>query len=136
MLELPLRLCKELSITEDDIDAKGHGNAVMKGRCNEALLGQIIQGILNDLCFHGGPRETSEVSDSLKAQMADIEAGTATLMPAANDLFDKWDRPGFSALFETLGDVRPAEVRHAMHGIEDDMPAGPAGPCIQPRNRS
>ena len=125
LLELPLRLSDELSITEDDIDAMGYGNAVMKGRCNEVLLGQIIQGILDDLCFYGSPQETAEISDSLKAQMADIEAGTATLTPA-DDLFDKLDRPGFSALFETLGDVRPAEVRHAMHGIEDDMPVGPA----------
>ncbi|MDR2012725.1 MAG: hypothetical protein LBQ20_06760 [Rhodanobacter sp.] len=125
LLELPLRLCEELSITEDDIDARGYGNAVMKGRCNEVLLGQIIRCILDDLCFHGGPQETAEVSASLKAQVADIEAGTVKLTPA-DDLFDKWDRPGFSALFETLGDVRPAEVRHAMHGIEDDLPVGPA----------
>jgi hypothetical protein len=26
----------------------------------------------------------------------------------------------------TLGDVRPAEVRHVMHDIEDDTPVGPA----------
>jgi hypothetical protein len=125
LLELPLRLSEELNIAEDDIDARGYGNAVMKGRCNEVLLGQIIQGILDDLCFHGGPEKTAEISDSLKAQMAEIDAGTAKLMPA-DDLFDNWDRPGFSTLFETLGDVRPAEVRHAMRDIEDDMPVGPA----------
>jgi hypothetical protein len=125
LLELPLRLSEELSITEDDIDARGYGKAVVKGRCNEVLLGQIIQGILDELCFHGGPEKATEISDSLKAQMAEIDAGTAKLTPV-DDLFEKWDRPGFSALFETLGDVRPAEVRHAMHGIEDDTPVGPA----------
>ena len=124
LLKLPLRLSEELNITEDDIDARGYGKAVMKGRCNEVLLGQIIQGILDDLCFHGGPEKTAEISDSLKAQMAEIDAGTAKLTPA-DDLFDKWDRPGFSALFETLGDVRPAKVRHAMHSIDDDTPVGP-----------
>ena len=125
LLELPLRLSEELNITEDDIDAKGYGKIVMKGRCNEVLLGQIIQGILDDLCFHGGPQETAEVSDALKAQVAEIEAGTAILTPA-DDLFEELDRPGFDTLFETLGDVRPAEVLHAMRGIEDDMPVGPA----------
>jgi hypothetical protein len=125
LLKLPLRLSGELSITEDDIDARGYGNAVMKGRCNEVLLGQIIQGILDDLCFHGGPQGAAEIRDSLKAQKAEIDAGTAKLTPA-DDLFDKWDRPGFSELFETLGDVRPSEVRHAMHNIEDDTPVGSA----------
>jgi hypothetical protein len=93
LLNLPLRLCEELSITEDDIDARGFGKAVMKGRCNEVLLWQIIQGILDDLCFHGGPQGAAEISDSLKVQMAEIDAWTAKLTPA-DDLFDKSDRPG------------------------------------------
>ena len=123
LLELPLRLCEELSIIEDDVDAKGYRNAVMQGRCNEVLLGQVIQGILDDLCFHGGPQETAEVSDALKAQVADIETGTAMLTPADN-LFGQFDQSGFDTLFETLGDVSPAEVRYAMHAIEDNMPVG------------
>ncbi len=125
LLELPLRLREELTITEDDLDAKNYGKTIGTGRCPEVLLGQVIQGILDELCFHGGPEEQAKVGDELKAQVAEIEAGTAELT-SADDLFEEWDRPGFDALFETLGGVHPTEVRHAMREIEDDMPAGPA----------
>jgi len=125
LLGLPLRLRAELTITEDDLDAKNYGKAIGTGRCQEVLLGQLIQGILDELCFHGSPEEQAKVGAELKAQLADLDAGTAELT-SADELFEQWDRPGFDALFETLGGVRPTEVRHAMREIEDDMPAGPA----------
>lgn len=125
LLELPLRLREELTIVEDDLDAKGWRETVATGRCTEVLLGQVIQGVLDELCFHGGPQEKEEVSDGLKAQLAEMEAGTMKTTPA-DDLFEELDRPGFVALFETLGGIRPAEVNRAMRAIEDDEPAGPA----------
>lgn len=125
LLDLPLRLCEELSIVEDDLDAKGWREPVATGRCTEMLLGQVIQGVLDELCFHGGPEEKAEVKDGLKAQLAEIEAGTMKTAPA-DDFFDALDRPGFEALFETLGGIRPSEVSRAMRAIDDDEPVGPA----------
>jgi len=128
LLELPLRLREELTIVEDDLDAKGWQEAVATGRCAEVLLGQVIQGVLDELCFHGGPQEKETMSDGLKAQLAELEAGTMKTTPA-DDLFEELDRPGFVALFETLGGICPAEVKRAMRAIEDDEPVGPALDC-------
>lgn len=66
-----------------------------------------------------------QVSADLKAQVAEIDTGTAELT-SGDDFFDEMDRPGFDALFETLGDVRPRAVRHVMCQLEDDETAGPA----------
>lgn len=128
LLDLPLRLCEELTIVEDDLDSKGWRETVATGRCAEVLLGQVIQGVLDELCFHGGPQEKEEASDGLKAQLAEMEAGTMRTTPA-DDLFEELDRPGFVALFETLGGIRPAEVSRAIRAIEDDEPVGPALEC-------
>ncbi|WP_156382506.1 hypothetical protein [Acidovorax sp. Leaf160] len=125
LLELPLRLCAELTLTEDDLDAKGYGVSIATVRCAEVLLGQVIQGIFDELAFHGSPQAQFEVMDELKAQLAEVKAGTAA-MTSADDLFEESDRPGFDALFETLGGVRTTEVSRAMRDIEDDMPVGAA----------
>lgn len=54
-LRLRLRLREELTIAEDDHDSKGWRETVATGRCAEVLFGQVIQGVLDELCFHGGP---------------------------------------------------------------------------------
>jgi hypothetical protein len=125
LLELPLRLREELSIAEDDIDAKAYAQPIASGRCDEVLLGQVIQGVLWELSFYGGPEDKAQVGADLKAQVEEIDAGTAELT-SGDDFFDELDRPGFDALFETLGDVRLRAVRHAMRQLEDDEAAGPA----------
>lgn len=125
LLELPLRLREEFDVTEDDLDAKGYGEVVAKGRCSEVTLGQVILAVLEELSFHGGPEGQAEFSAELESRVAEVDAGTAELI-CGDDVFDAYDRPGFDALFETLGEIRPAEVNRAMRQIADDEPAGPA----------
>lgn len=96
LLELPLCLREELTIVEDDLDSKGWREAVATGRCAEVLLGQVIQGVLDELCFHGGPQEKEAVRDGLMAQLAELEVGAMKTTPA-DDLFEELDRPGFVA---------------------------------------
>jgi hypothetical protein len=124
LLALPLRLNEEVTLTEDDLDAKGYGDIVATGRCSEILLGQVIQAVLEELSFHGGPQDQAEFAADLKAQVDEIDSGTAELV-SGDDLFEELDRPGFDALFETLGGVSPADVRRAMRQIEDEEAAGP-----------
>lgn len=123
LLELPVRLREEFTIAEDNVDAKGYGESVASGRCVEVLLGQVIQGILWELSFHGGPEDKVEVSDRLKLQMDEIRAGTADFV-SADDLFEEFDRPGFETLFETLGGLKAAEVSREIQQIGDDELAG------------
>lgn len=40
-------------------------------------------------------------------------------------MFAEFDRPGFDALFETLGDIPQGEVSRGMRKIGDDEEAGP-----------
>jgi len=124
LLDLPLRLREELTITEDDIDAKGYADVIASARCSEVLLGQVIQGVLDELAFHGGPEAQAEFKEELDARVAEVDAGTAKLIPG-DDVFAKFDRPGFNALFETLGGLPQGEVSRAMRKIGDDEPAGP-----------
>lgn len=58
------------------------------------------------------------------ARKAELDAGTAKLIPA-DDVFGEFDRPGFDALFETLGGVPHADVSSALLRIADDEPVGP-----------
>ncbi|MFA7503839.1 MAG: addiction module protein [Burkholderiaceae bacterium] len=124
LLALPLRLNEEITLREDDLDAKGYGDVVATGRCSEVLLGQVIEAVLDELSFHGGPQEQAEFAAELKARIDEIDSGTAELV-SGDDLFEEFDRPGFDALFETLGGVSPADVRRAMRQIEDEEAAGP-----------
>lgn len=125
LLELPLRLRADMAITEDDIDAKKFGEVVATARCEEVFVGQVIQAVLDEVAFHGGPDEQSDFREELDRRSAEVDVGTAELIPA-DDVFSKFDRPGFEMLFETLGGVSQGEVSRAMRQIGDDEPAGPA----------
>lgn len=61
--------------------------------------------------------------EELERRVEEVDAGTAELIPG-DDVFAEFDRPGFEALFETLGDISQGEVRRALRRIDDDEPAG------------
>lgn len=124
LLDLPLRLREDLTVTEDDIDAKGYADVIAFARYSEVLLGQVIQGVLDEVAFHGGPDEQAEFSAELKSRVAEVDAGTAKLIPG-DDVFVELDRPGFDALFAALGGVPQGEISRAIRSIGDDEPAGP-----------
>jgi len=119
MLALPLRVSDELCILEDDINAKAFGNEVVKGRHPEVTLAQVMDGLLWELSFHGGPQERAEVRSGLSEQLAEIEAGTAEPV-SRGELFEDEDRPGFDAMFDELGDLAPRDVGLALRQIDDD----------------
>jgi hypothetical protein len=124
LLDLPLRLRDAFNITEDDIDAKAYGDTVTTAKCPVVLLGQVIHGVLCELSFHGGPEQQAKFHDELMARKAEVDAGTAKLIPA-DDVFSEFDRPGFDTLFDTLGDVAQSDVSSALRRIGDDEPVGP-----------
>lgn len=125
LLDLPLRLRADLTVAEDDIDAKAYGDVIASGRCEEVLLGQVVQAILDEIAFHGGPEEQAEFKDELDRRSAEAHANPSTLVPA-DDVFTRFDRPGFEMLFETLGGVSQGDVSRALRQIGDDELAGAA----------
>lgn len=62
-------------------------------------LGQVIHGLLWELCFHGGPQEQQEVIEELERRVAEVDAGTVELV-SGDSLFERLDRPGCVKLFE------------------------------------
>lgn len=124
LLELPLRFRDDFDVTEDDIDAKAYGHTIASGKCRELLLGQVIHGLLWELSVHGGPDTKADFLDDLMARKAEVDAGTAKLIPA-DEVFAEFELPGFDALFESVGGVSRGELRRALRSIDDDQPVGP-----------
>jgi hypothetical protein len=122
MLELPVRVNPEVCLTEDDVNAKAFGDEVAKGRHPDVTLGQVLDGVLYELSFHGGPQERADFRSGLDEQLAEIKTGTAELV-SGDDFFDDDDRPGFETMFEGLGGVAQHDVSFAMRQIDDEANA-------------
>lgn len=118
LLPLPVRVRPTVSVREADLDAKAYGREVGTAQLDGVALGQVLHGLLWELSFHGGPQETQEFNDSLKEQLAEIEAGTV-ITTSSTDLFDDLYRAGCAALFETIGSHAPSDVAHALRDIDD-----------------
>jgi hypothetical protein len=118
LLPLPIRVNSEVRITEDDADAKAYIREIGRGRHADVTLGQVIHGLLWELSFHGGPQAQQEVSEDLKRQLEEIDAGTAELV-CGDDIFDSLDRPGCDAMFDDLGGHSPREIATAIRDIDD-----------------
>ena len=122
LLALPVRVNPEVRVMEDDINAKAFNDEVLKGKHPDVTLGQVIDGVVYELSFHGGPQERAEFRSGLDDQLAEIKAGTAELV-SGDELFDADDRPGFEMMFEGLGGVEQREVSSAMRQIDDEANA-------------
>lgn len=96
-----------------------HGVGPERARHPDVTLGQVIDGLLWELSFHGGPQEQVQVAGELHQQLAAIDAGTAELV-SADDFFDDLDRPGCEALFENLGGQSVRDISRALRDIDDD----------------
>lgn len=121
LLPLPVCLRSRVDVCESDIDAFGCGEVLKTVSLDGVTLGQMIHGLLFELAFHGGPAESAEVMDSLKAQIADIDSGREVVVSTGlDDLFDELDRPGCDALFDALGGQSPSGIRRALRNVLDD----------------
>ena len=118
LLALPVRVNPEVRVMEDDVNAKAFSDEILKGRHPDLTLGQVIDGIVYELSFHGGPQQRAEFRSGLDDQLAEIKAGTANLV-SGDDIFDADDRPGFEMMFEELGGVEQRDVSSAMRQIDD-----------------
>jgi|CXWL01.1.fsa_nt_gi hypothetical protein len=122
LLSLPVRVNAEVRVTEEDPAAKAHLSEIKRVRNADVSLGQVIDSLLWELSFHGGPQEQREVLEGLKRQLAEINDGTAQLV-SHDDLFGHLDKPGCDALFDDLGGRSTSEIGKAIRDIDDDQNA-------------
>ena len=122
LLSLPVRVNAQVRITEEDATAKAYMSEIRRARNADVTLGQVIHGLVWELSFHGGPQEQLEVSEDLKRQVADVDAGTVEFV-SADDVFEPLYKPGCDALFEELGGRSTREIAAAIRDIDDDQNA-------------
>lgn len=119
---MPVRVKDEVRIPEEDATAKAYMSEIRRARCTDVTLGQVIHGLLSDLSFHGGPQEQMEVSEDLKRQVAEVDAGTVELV-SADDVFEPLYKPGCDTLFKELGGRSTREIAAEIRDIDDDQNA-------------
>lgn len=127
LLHLPVRVNREVTICEGDLDAKRWGEKLDSVHLESVTLGQVLHGILWELSFHGGPSEQTDVRDDLVERKAEVDEalereknGEPSGLISGDDLFEEFDRPGVEAVFETIGDLRARDITRALRQLDDD----------------
>lgn len=128
LLHLPVFVRPAFEIQESDVYAKAYGRPVGSGRVSEVTLGQVLHGLLSELCWHGSPEDKAALADELRAQVAEIDAGTADFRDA-DDVFEALgmdDGQGFGLMFESSGGLSRREIRWALGRVDDEEAVRPA----------
>lgn len=71
---LPVVINEEFTVRKD------HSEEVFRAKRVFSLL-EFLDAIYWDISFHGGPADTAKFAEELRASIAEIEAGTAKLIP-------------------------------------------------------
>lgn len=119
LLQYPVRYNPDVSVSEDDPNAKAFGSEIARVKAPDVTLGQVLRGVLGELSFHGAPQNQAEAFEELTRRLAEVKSGAAELIPAG-DIFGEMYCPGCDAMFDDKGDLSPLEIRSALRHIEDD----------------
>lgn len=65
LLVLPVRVNHGVRITEDDQAAQVWMQEIGRAQVEDVTLGQVLEGLLWELSFHGGPAEQEAVAEGL-----------------------------------------------------------------------
>lgn len=129
LLDLPLRINEQLSLTEEDVDSHAFMREIATGEYKETTLGELIQGVLWDLSFHGGEEDKEQFLSDLKKQTEEIDAGTAELIPSDEvfeEFFNDRDKTAYIAAFEHLGPIKLYDIDKAIRTLKNDEIIGQA----------
>lgn len=126
LLHLPVQVNFDVIVCEDDLDAKLYGKTLRTGTNKAITLGSFIREILWELSWHGSPHDSAEVSQGLKDQMAEIDAGTAKTT-SHEDVFESLGfvskKTVYAQFFVGSDTLGAAGVYRALHDLEDEEPA-------------
>lgn len=122
LLHLPVRIQSEVLICEDDLDAKMYGHTLQVGKSENITLGNLIREILWELSWHGAPEDSEKVSQGLKDQIAELDAGTAKTT-SHEDVFESLGfvstKVVYAQFFIGSEDLDQGAVYRALHDLED-----------------
>jgi hypothetical protein len=122
LLHLPVRVNREVLICEADIDAKQYAKTLQTVKSERITLGNFIREVLWELSWHGTPEDSEKFSQSLKDQMAEIDAGTAKTTPHEEVLEGLGfisDKVVYAQFFVGSEDCGSDVVYRALHDLED-----------------
>jgi hypothetical protein len=123
LLNLPVRVNNEVLVCEADMDAKQYANTLQVVKSERITLGSFIREIFWELSWHGSPEDSEKVSQGLKDQVAEIDAGTVKT-ERHTDVMESLGFVSTSAVyarfFVASEDFESGEVYRALHALEDD----------------
>ncbi|MBL0726078.1 hypothetical protein [Piscinibacter sp. HJYY11] len=119
LLTLPIRVCPGVIVVEDDVDSRSYGLEIGRVFHPDVTLGQIVDGVLNELGFHGGPAQRDALAEELGRRAQEATDGPAELV-SIDDLFKESVQPACDAMFDDLGGRTSREIQKAMRLIADD----------------
>ncbi len=117
MLHLPVRLNPEVILCEDNADSVNHGKEIGRMLNPGVTLGQVIQGVLWELSFHGSPASRDEESAMLKSLTDEVRSGEGVTHRSV-DLFSGYKATLVSCFVDTAG-YSPDNLYDALQGIGD-----------------
>lgn len=88
LLALPVRVNHGLRIIEDDEAAQAWMQEIGHAQVEEVTLGQVLEGLLWELSFHGGPVEQEAVAEDLRQRVAAVHDGTAKTV-SSDEMFER-----------------------------------------------
>lgn len=118
LLALPVRVNHSVRITEDDRAAQAWMQEIGRAQVEDVSLGQVIEGLLWELSFHGGPAEQEAVAEDLRQRVAELHDGKAEMV-SSDEVFEGLGLPGCEGLFDEFGGHPPREVDKALRDIGD-----------------
>lgn len=126
-LHLPVRVKEEVLVCEGDYNAKAFGSELQSFRREQLTLGEVLNGVLWELSFHGAPSDIAETAAELKERHEEVKEaiereknGEPSQFISGADIFESFDKPGVDAMFESTGSMRACEVTRALRELEDD----------------
>lgn len=89
MLHLTVRVNPEVTLCEDNLDSVNYGKKIGRLLNSGVTLGQVLDGILWELSFHGAPESRKQEKADLKRLADAVDAGTA-ITHQSMDLFAEY----------------------------------------------
>ncbi|MCL4470107.1 MAG: hypothetical protein M1547_02995 [Gammaproteobacteria bacterium] len=117
MLYLPIRLNPEVILCEDNADSINNGKEIARMLNPGVTLGQVIDGVLWELSFHGSPASRDEESTKLKSLADEVHSGEGVTHRSA-DLFAGY-RTTLASCFTDTAEYAPGDLYDTLQGVGD-----------------
>ena len=126
LLHLPVRVNFEVKVCEDDLDAKLYAESIQTGTNRAITLGSFIRETLWELSWHGSPKDSADVMQGLKEQVAELDNGTMKTIPH-EDVLERLrfvsTKVVYAQFFLGSDAIDESKVYRALRDLENEEPA-------------